>query len=124
MSEIKTSNVSEGTQITNLVSGIAQKAWNASRILAKLSSSPKDKALLSMSDGLLSEQGFIIEENKKDIEDSKVKGFSEAFLDRLTLTSSRIKSMAQGLKEIATLHDPVGEVTRMWRRPNGLLVGK
>jgi glutamate-5-semialdehyde dehydrogenase len=124
MSEIKIANVSEVTQITNLVSGIAQKAQNASRILAKLSSSPKDKALLSMSDGLLTEEDFIIEENKKDIEGSKAKGFSEAFLDRLTLTSSRIKSMAQGLKEIAALRDPVGEVIRMWRRPNGLLVGK
>lgn len=124
MSEIKTSGVFEGTQITKLITGIAQKARDASRILAKVSSGPKDKALISMSEAILSEQGFIIEENKKDIEESKAKGFREAFIDRLTLTPSRIKSMAQGLKEIAALHDPVGEIVKMWRRPNGLLVGK
>ena len=124
MSEIKTSGVFEGTQITNLITGIAQKARDASRILAKVASSPKDKTLISMSDAILVEQGFIIEENKKDIEDSKAKGFRESFLDRLTLTPSRIRSMAQGLKEVAALHDPVGEVVKMWRRPNGLLVGR
>ncbi len=124
MSEIKISSVFEGTQITNLITGIAQKARDASRILAKVTSSPKDKALISMSSAILEEQGFIIEENKKDIEDSKAKGFREAFLDRLTLTPSRIKSMAQGLREVAALHDPVGDVVKMWRRPNGLLVGR
>src|SRR5579885_3049475 len=77
-----------------------------------------------MSSAILEEQGFIIEENKKDIEDSKAKGFREPFLDRLTLTPSRIKSMAQGLREVAALHDPVGDVVKMWRRPNGLLVGR
>lgn len=124
MSEIKISSVFEGTQITNLITGIAQKARDASRILAKVTSSPKDKALISMSSAILEEQGFIIEENKKDIEDSKAKGFREPFLDRLTLTPSRIKSMAQGLREVAALHDPVGDVVKMWRRPNGLLVGR
>lgn len=124
MSEIKTSSVFEGTQITNLITGIARKAQDASRILAKVTSSPKDKTLISMSSAILEEQGFIIEENKKDIEDSKAKGFREAFLDRLVLTPSRIKSMAQGLKEVAALHDPIGDVVKMWRRPNGLLVGR
>jgi glutamate-5-semialdehyde dehydrogenase len=124
MSEIKVVNVSEGVLIPNLINHIAQYARDASRILAKLSSSLKDKALLSMSDALLTKQGFIIEENKKDIEESKAKGFTEAFVDRLKLSPSRIKLMAQGLKEIAALRDPVGEVVRMWKRPNGLLVGK
>jgi glutamate-5-semialdehyde dehydrogenase len=124
MSEIKTSDPFECTKNINLITSIAQKARDASRILAKIASSPKDKALLSMSDAILAERDFIIEENKKDIDDSKAKGFREAFIDRLTLTPSRIKSMAHGLREIAALHDPVGEVVKMWRRPNELLVGR
>ncbi len=124
MLETKTAGISEGIQITKLIADIASKAKGASRILAKAYSSSKDQALLFMSDGLLSQSSFIIEENNKDIEDSKARGFSTSFLDRLALTPSRIEAMADGLKEIASLHDPVGEVVKMWRRPNGLLVGR
>src|SRR3990172_5634378 len=124
MLETKTAGISDGIQITKLITNIAQKAKSASNVLAKASSSSKDQALLLMSSGILSRSSFIIEENNKDIEDSKAKGISTSFLDRLTLTPSRIKAMADGLKEIASLHDPVGEVVKMWRRPNGLLVGR
>lgn len=124
MLETKTAGISDGIQITKLINDIASKAKDASRILAKASSNSKDQALLLMSSGILSRSSFIIEENNKDIEDSKAKGISTSFLDRLTLTPSRIKAMADGLKEIASLHDPVGEVVKMWRRPNGLLVGR
>jgi glutamate-5-semialdehyde dehydrogenase len=124
MLETKTAGISDGIQITKLITDIAQKAKSASNVLAKASSNSKDQALLLMSSGILSRSSFIIEENNKDIEDSKAKVFSTSFLDRLTLTPSRIKAMADGLKEIASLHDPVGEVVKMWRRPNGLLVGR
>lgn len=124
MLETKTAGISDGIQITKLITDIAQKAKSASNVLAKASSNSKDQALLLMSSGILSRSSFIIEENNKDIEDSKAKGLSTSFLDRLTLTPSRIKAMADGLKEIASLHDPVGEVVKMWRRPNGLLVGR
>src|SRR3989337_1917331 len=124
MLETKTAGISDGIQITKLITDIAQKAKSASNVLAKASSNSKDQALLLMSSGILSRSSFIIEENNKDIEDSKAKGISTSFLDRLTLTPSRIKAMADGLKEIASLHDPVGEVVKMWRRPNGLLVGR
>jgi glutamate-5-semialdehyde dehydrogenase len=124
MLETKAVGNSEGIQITKLISEIGQKAKNASSILAKVPSSSKNSALLLMSDAILSQANFIIEENNKDIEDSNAKGFSKAFLDRLTLTYPRIQAMAQGLKEVAALRDPVGEVEKMWRRPNGLLVGK
>ncbi|HEX3036573.1 MAG TPA: glutamate-5-semialdehyde dehydrogenase [Thermodesulfobacteriota bacterium] len=124
MSEIRVGNLSENAQILNLVKDIASNAKEASSLLAKVSSRPKDAALLSMSRGILEESDFLIQENKKDIEDSKAKGFTQAFVDRLTLTPSRIKAMADGLKEVAALRDPVGEVVRMWRRPNGLLVGR
>jgi glutamate-5-semialdehyde dehydrogenase len=124
MSEIKIGSIPESTHVTKLAVDIAQKAKDASRILAKTLSHPKDEALLSMSEGILAESSFIIEENKKDVEEAKTRGFSQAFIDRLTLTPSRIKSMAEGIKEIAALRDPVGEVVKMWKRPNGLLVGK
>jgi len=124
MLETKTAGISDGIQITKLITDIAQQAKSASNVLAKASSNSKDQALLLMSSGILSRSSFIIEENNKDIEDSKAKGISTSFLDRLTLTPSRIKAMADGLKEIASLHDPVGEVVKMWRRPNGLLVGR
>ncbi len=124
MLETKAVGSSEGIKITKLIADIAEKAKSASKILAKASSHSKDNALLLMSSGILAESNFVIEENKKDIEDSKTRGFSNSFLDRLTLTPSRIEAMAQGLKEISALHDPVGEVVKMWKRPNGLLVGK
>jgi glutamate-5-semialdehyde dehydrogenase len=124
MSKTKSAIISEPPQIAELAVDIAQKAKDASKILTKISSRSKNEALLSMSDGILSESGFITDENKRDLEDAKTKGLSQAFIDRLSLTPSRIKAMAEGLREIASLHDPVGEVVKMWRRPNGLLVGK
>ncbi|HXG30921.1 MAG TPA: glutamate-5-semialdehyde dehydrogenase [Thermodesulfobacteriota bacterium] len=124
MSITRIDTLSENAKLAGLAIDIAKKAKEASRILARVPSKPKNQALLSMSEGIVAESGFIAEENRRDIEDAKGKGFSQAFIDRLSLTPSRIKAMAEGLREIAALGDPVGEVVRMWRRPNGLLVGK
>ncbi len=66
------------------------------------------------------EAGTLIAENKKDLVAAEQKGLSKAMIDRLTLDPDRIKAMADGLREVAALPDPVGEVTRMWRRPNGM----
>lgn len=92
--------------------------------LATLSSAVKDKALLKMAEGLMENANYLIEENKKDLEYAQGKGLSRAMIDRLTLTEKVIEGMAQSLKEIAAQPDPVGEVVKMWRRPNGLWVGK
>ena len=124
MSEIKTRSLLQDTQFTQTANEIAQKAKDASNSLAKVASLAKDEGLLAMSRLISSESSFIIEENKKDIEDAKNKGLSSAFVDRLTLNPSRIKAMSDGLMEIAALRDPVGEILRMWKRPNGLIVGK
>lgn len=124
MSITRIDTLSENAKLAGLAIDIAKKAKEASRILARVPSKPKNQALLSMSEGIVAESGFIAEENRRDVEDAKGKGFSQAFIDRLSLTPSRIKAMAEGLREIAALGDPVGEVVRMWRRPNGLLVGK
>ncbi len=92
--------------------------------LATLSSAQKDEALRRMAEGLLEEKDFLLSENQKDLEYAHKKGLSRAMLDRLALSEKVIRDMAQSLAEIASQPDPVGEVVKMWRRPNGLLVGK
>jgi len=124
MSRSKTTILPTNSEFIQLATKIAERAKEASRVLARVPSQPKNHALISMADEIISHSSFIIEENNKDIEDAQKRGLSPSFIDRLTLTPSRIKSMAEGLKQIALLQDPVGEVLRMWRRPNGLLVGK
>jgi glutamate-5-semialdehyde dehydrogenase len=103
---------------------IAQKAREASTQVAKLSSEIKDRALKQMAEGLLEKKAILLTENRKDLEQAKKGGLSTAMLDRLALTEQGIAAIAQGLREIVLLPDPVGEVVKMWRRPNGLVVGK
>ncbi|MDY6854996.1 MAG: glutamate-5-semialdehyde dehydrogenase [Thermodesulfobacteriota bacterium] len=110
--------------IQNQIAKIAKDAKRASRILSNLSSRTKTDALIKMGDGLLNQKDFLKKENKKDLEMAKGKGLSEAFIDRLILSDATIVEMAEGLKEVAVLPDPVGEVTKMWKRPNNLMVGK
>jgi len=106
------------------VQKIGVEARKASGILANISSTVKNRALLKMADDLVKEAKGIIKENVRDLAYAKEQGLSGAMIDRLTLTEASIKGMAEGLEQIAALPDPVGEVTGMRRRPNGLLVGK
>ncbi|NTW04758.1 MAG: glutamate-5-semialdehyde dehydrogenase [Peptococcaceae bacterium] len=101
-----------------------QKARKASRLLAGVSASLKDSALLLMADSLVRETEKIIEANGIDVQRGIDKGLSKALVDRLLLNPQRIQDMAQGLKEVAALPDPVGEVDSMWQRPNGIQIGK
>jgi glutamate-5-semialdehyde dehydrogenase len=103
---------------------IAHQAREASFQVARLSSAVKDRALGMMADGLVEKQKFLLAENHKDLKQAEKEGLSTAMLDRLALTEGGIEAIAEGLREIALLPDPVGEVVRMWRRPNGLVVGK
>jgi glutamate-5-semialdehyde dehydrogenase len=100
------------------------RARQASRALARLSSGTKDSALLAMANGLEASKVELQEINRRDLDAGRKAGLSAAMIDRLTLTDGVIEGMAQGLREVAALPDPVGEVTRMWKRPNGLMVGK
>lgn len=102
----------------------ARKAKDASRKLANLSSKIRDGALKAMADAVMDRMGEILKANEEDVEKAKELGRSSAFIDRLSLTESRIRAMAEGIREVASLPDPVGEVVRMWRRPNGLLIGQ
>ncbi|MDX2495614.1 MAG: glutamate-5-semialdehyde dehydrogenase [Desulfuromusa sp.] len=103
---------------------LAVAAKHASRLMANLSSATKNKLLLEMAAALESAQKQLQIENKKDLDQARENGMSVAMLDRLTLTEERIKGMADGLREVAALPDPVGEITSMWLRPNGIQVGR
>ncbi|MBI5892306.1 MAG: glutamate-5-semialdehyde dehydrogenase [Deltaproteobacteria bacterium] len=108
----------------SIILQIAKDSRSASFELARLSTGAKNNALLRMADGLLKNANAIKEANKKDISAAKKKGLSIAMIDRLTITDKVLKTMSDGIREVAGLPDPVGEITRMWKRPNGLLVGK
>lgn len=103
---------------------IAKKARSASIALARISSEAKNKALLDMAEELVRQAGPLIKENAKDIKKARKTGLSAAMMDRLTLEESTINGIARGIREVSALPDPVGKVTSMWRRPNGLLVGR
>jgi glutamate-5-semialdehyde dehydrogenase len=110
--------------IKQYVSDKAKKAKAASRALANISTEIKNNALFKMAAGLEKESAKLIAENKKDLVAAEKKGLSKAMIDRLTLNAERIKAMADGMREVAALPDPVGEVLGIRRRPNGMEVGK
>jgi len=99
-------------------------AADAKHVTAGLKINEKNNALLKIADLIVERTDYIIEENKKDMEIGKSAGMKESLLDRLKLTPDRIKGMAEGVRQVAALEDPVGEVISMWERPNGLKIGK
>ncbi len=102
----------------------AKEAKDGARSLAKASSAQKNALLIKMAKALEGKADVLIAENKKDIEFARGKGLSKAMIDRLTLNKKRIEEMSAGLREVAQLPDPVGEVIKMWQRPNGMTVGR
>ena len=110
--------------IEAVVKNKARMAKQAAAALGVLSSSVKDKALLSMADALLAHSQEILEANAKDMEAAKAKGTKASYLDRLKLTEARIEQMAEGLRQTASLPDPVAECDCGTRRPNGLEIRK
>ncbi|MBI5873867.1 MAG: glutamate-5-semialdehyde dehydrogenase [Candidatus Omnitrophica bacterium] len=106
------------------LSKLASAAKVASRVLATLSAEKKNSVLAGMADALSANMDAILAANAQDLKNAKKKGLSQAFIERLTLTDKRINEMAQSLREIATLDDPVGRQIRSWTRPNGLSISK
>ena len=102
----------------------AAKAKKAARIMGSLPTTVKNQALQAMAGELVKRAPEIIEANKFDMAKGRKRGLSTSLLDRLLLTESRIDEMAEGLKALAMLPDPVGEVVSMWKRPNKLQIGK
>ena len=91
---------------------------------ARLGTADKNRGLLAVADELIAQQDMILEENTKDLEAAKEKGVKQSLVDRLALSEKRIADMAEGLRQIAALDDPVGEVLYMKTRPNGLRIGQ
>lgn len=122
MNQLKTIN--DNKSLRSIVNEISKNALDASRIVSTASSEVKNKTLRSMAKLLRDSGKHLIQENKQDLDYAKRKGISKSMIDRLLLNNSRIDSMATSLEEVAELNDPVGEVVKMWKRPNGLIVGK
>ena len=108
----------------NYVYRLALDAKNGARTLAKATSQQKNSTLVKMAGAFKEKSKQLMAENRKDISFARKKGLSKALVDRLTLNEKRIAEMSEGLMEVAALPDPVGEILRMWRRPNGMTVGK
>ncbi|GAB6160588.1 glutamate-5-semialdehyde dehydrogenase [Howardella ureilytica] len=106
------------------VAELGEKAKKVSRKLAKMKSSEKNRALHIVADALIQSANNILAANMLDVENAVNNGMSKAMLDRLTLTPERIEGLADGVRQVASLNDPIGEVTHMWERPNGIKIGK
>lgn len=103
---------------------LAREARQSTEIMANLSSTVKNDMLRRMADSLERAASEVIAENGKDIARAREKGLSAAMVDRLVLNEQRVTAMADGLREVAELPDPVGEISDMRRRPNGIQVGR
>jgi glutamate-5-semialdehyde dehydrogenase len=103
---------------------LGARAKTASRHLATASTAAKDAALLAAADLLVADTGAILEANAADVAREEAGGMAPALLDRLRLTADRIEAMAGGLRQVAALPDPVGEVSEGWTRPNGLRINR
>ena len=99
-------------------------AKQAARGLALLTTDQKNNALLKIADALIERCDEIITQNAIDIKNAQEKGISSAMLDRLTLTKKRIEDIADGVRQVAGLDDPIGEKISEWTRPNGLKISQ
>lgn len=110
--------------IESTVVGMAKAARAASLEIAKCPSDKKNEVLVAIANNIEKRTSHIQEENQKDLARAKKMGLADAMIDRLTVTDATIKSMSQGLREVAQLNDPVGSTSKAWLRPNGLKVSR
>jgi len=110
--------------LQELIRDMGREARNASKALRIADTKQKDTALRLMAELLDSRRKEIVLENTKDLDQARKANLSTAMIDRLTITEAVIDGMIQALQEVAALPDPVGQVTSMWKRPNGLMVGR
>ena len=112
------------TDIDAYMADLGRRARAASRLLARASTSAKDRALLAIAEAIESERDALMAANRQDLEAGAAKGLDAALLDRLELTPGRIDAMTEGLRQIAALADPVGAITDLNYRPSGIQVGR
>ena len=110
--------------VNDYMQGLGQAARQASRAMARAGTSAKNAALLAIADALIARQAELLAENAKDLAAGKANGLDDALLDRLMLNAERVAGMAEGLRQIAALPDPVGEIEDLKYRPSGIQVGK
>ena len=113
-----------GTDIKAYMLDLGRRARAAARVMSSADAASKNQALLATADHIEQVQDQLIAANKKDLDAAAKQGLDAAALDRLALNAARISAMAQGLRDIAALPDPVGEITDLTYRPSGIQVGK
>ncbi len=118
------SDVSMRTALTSELWNVASAARKAARPLARASATQRDAALVAIADNLVQRSQLILQENQADLTAAREAGLSQAMLDRLDLGGSRLDALAQAVRQIGQLKDPVGALARRWTRPNGLTVSK
>ncbi|SDX81741.1 glutamate-5-semialdehyde dehydrogenase [Nitrosomonas halophila] len=114
----------DNTNIHSIMQTLGRAAREASRVIAKASAATKNQALLAMAEAIRRDEQVLLAANANDVALAKTKGLESAMVDRLTLTSKGVASMAAGLEQIAALPDPVGAVTDLNYRPSGIQVGR
>jgi glutamate-5-semialdehyde dehydrogenase len=114
----------EPTDIGQYMHRIGRRARAAAQVLARTPTGSKDAALLAVAEAVERESDSLVEANRRDLTAAESAGLAPAALDRLALTPKRIAAMADGLRQIAALPDPVGEVTDLKYRPSGIQVGR
>jgi glutamate-5-semialdehyde dehydrogenase len=112
------------SELKEKVLDYGRRARVAARLLAQTSTAQRNAGVCAMADALLEAESKILAANQADVEQAAARGLSGAMLERLTLSSARVKAMADGVREVAALPDPVGELIRRWTRPNGLEITK
>ncbi len=110
--------------IKSYMTDVGQRARAAARLMARAGTQAKNAALLAMAERMERDAAVLLTANARDIEAGKKSGLDAAMLDRLTLNQERVQGMAEGLRQIAALSDPVGEITDLKYRPAGFQVGK
>src|SRR6188474_2089653 len=112
------------TDLKAQIEDFGRRARAAARVLARTKADQKDRGLLAMADELVSAADPILEANAKDLANAAANGLAKPMIERLTLDTKRLEAMANGIREVAALPDPVGETIKDWTRPNGLRISK
>jgi glutamate-5-semialdehyde dehydrogenase len=115
-------NKHQGEDVASLMARTGRKARAAARPLAIATTAAKNAALVAMADAIIARQQEILDANAIDVSNGHESGLSGSFMDRLKLDPARVRAMADGIREIAALRDPVGDVIAAWDRPNGLQI--
>src|SRR6266513_2350101 len=111
-------------ELAAMVAAMGENARAASRALATAPTAAKNRALDAAAEALVDREKTVLAANAQDVKAARAQGRDDAFIDRLTLTAKAIEAMAEGVREIAKLPDPVGEITGLAYRPSGIQVGR